>query len=71
MIGTILKIFTVLKGLLDVFYYVREYLDARKRAAQEKLKQEREQAIDDSLKAETDEQIFESQDRIVEHRPKP
>ncbi len=71
MIAAILKIFTVLKGLLDVFNYVREYLEARKKAAQEKRNQEREQAVDQAVNAITDEEAFSAQEDVVSNNPRP
>lgn len=71
MIAAILKIFSVLKGLLDIVKYVQEYLAAKKRARDEKRNQEREKAIEDSKKAKTDEEIWRSQEEIVKNQPQP
>lgn len=71
MFSWITKLYTIFKIFLDVWNYIQEYFSSKKRAEEEKRNQEREQAIEDSKKAETDDEIWDSQDRIVNNKPKP
>lgn len=61
--------FAILKGLLDLSRYLRDY---RERQALKKDRQKakaRQQAVDDLKEAKTDEEIFDAQKRIVDNKP--
>lgn len=63
-IELILKLFRLWDGFID-------YSDQKRRAAREAAKQARDKGVDDSKKADTDEDIWNSQDEIVRSTPKP
>lgn len=67
-IGNLISIVRALIGLYGAF---KEAQEARARAEQEKRKQDRDKAIDDSKKAVTNEEIWKSQDDIVNNQSKP
>lgn len=72
--SVLLAIWDVIKLILAFFGLYKEAKDAAevaRRAEAEQRTQQREKAVEDSKVAETDEEIWDSQDRIVRNRPKP
>lgn len=61
-IELVLKLFRLWDQFLD-------YSDARRLAEAEAKRQSREKALEDSIKAGTDDEIWDSQDRIVDNKP--
>lgn len=60
---------SVIRAVLDLIAQFRVIQEANRRAETEEKKQKREKAIDDSKKAETDEEIWKSQDEITRNQP--
>lgn len=68
------KVFLLIEAALKAFQAWEsflDWLDARHRGQMEERRAKRDQAIEDSTKAETDEQIWDSQDDINNNRPRP
>jgi hypothetical protein len=65
-IFAIIQLLLKLFGLWDQF---RNYLDAAYTAEAEKKRQEIEKGVEEMLKAETDEEIWNAQDRITRNLP--
>lgn len=66
------KIWLVIELIMKLFKLWDQFADhveARRRAEAEEKRQAREKAIEDSKRAETDDEIFDSQDRIVNNKP--
>lgn len=57
-----------LTKLWDAFM---DYMDEKHSAELQKRQQVRNEAIEDSKKAETDDEIWASQDKLVDNIPKP
>lgn len=69
-----LKIFAIIEVVLKAFEAWEQFLDwldSKHRADLEVRRQKRDKAIEDSLKAGTDGDIWDSQDSIIDQRPRP
>lgn len=64
LIELILKLLKLWDGLID-------YSDQKRATEREAAKQARDKAVDDSKKADSDEDVWKSQDEIVNNQPKP
>lgn len=62
----IIELILKLIGLWNEF---GDYMDVKRKADIEKRRQERDKAIDDSKQAETDSEIWDTQDRITGRKP--
>lgn len=70
MLAWIGNIYGILKALLDLIRYIRQWQeDQRKKDALEK-EQQLDQALKDLEEAKTDEEIFAAQERIAKLRAK-
>jgi hypothetical protein len=59
----------VIKGLINVFNFLRDSL-RRKQANDDREKQvELEKAVDESKTAQTDEEVWNAQDRVTDNKP--
>lgn len=65
-IFSIIQLILQLLGLWDLFL---SELDKRRLAEAEVKRQAREKAVDDVVKGETDEEIFDAETRVVDNRP--
>lgn len=66
------KIWAVLKFLMSLkalWEYFQRAKDAKRSVEAERKAQERDKAIEDLEKAQTDEEIFDAQSRIVRNKP--
>lgn len=59
----ILNLFTAIRALINLIKYVQEW-------QRQQAKEKREAALKDSQNAKTDDEIWDSQDRIVNNRPR-
>ena len=59
----------LLLKLIGLWEQFSSYVQAQKLIEDEEKRQRREKAIEDSKKAETDEEIWKSQDGIVDNSP--
>lgn len=62
-------VFELIMKLFKLWDQFADYVEARRKVEAEEKRQAREKAIEDSKKAETDDEIFDSQDRIVDNKP--
>jgi hypothetical protein len=69
MLAQIMSIISVIRALLDLWKYFQNYQESARKAEAEKKRQAREEAIDQSVKAETQEEIWASQDKIASNKP--
>lgn len=65
MLGKIFSVFSVIREVLKLISIFRDYIKRQEEEKQKKLKDELEKAVADSKKAETDEEIWDSQNRIT------
>lgn len=68
------QIFLIIEAALKAFKAWElfiDWMDQRHRAQMEERRAKRDAAIDESTKADSDEAIFDSQDDIVDNRPRP
>ena len=68
--GQVVAIFQAIKALLDLVKYIQNWKVQQEKIEAEKRRQELENAVDNSTKAETDEDIWKSQDTIVSNKPR-
>lgn len=69
--GSIFALIELILKLLKLWDGLMDYSDSKRAAEREAARQAREKAIEDSKKAETDDDIWKSQDGIVNNQPKP
>lgn len=69
--GQIVAVFQAIKALIDLIKMIRAWQVQREKAEAEKRAQELASAIGESKKADSDDEIWKSQDSIVSNRPKP
>lgn len=65
----IFEIISLILKLLGLYDGLMNHMDSVRRAEVEKNRQEREKAVDDVAKGETDEEIFDGETRVVDHLP--
>ena len=63
------KALAVLQGLLEMWKRWQEYQTTRREALAEEKRQALEAAVEESKNAETEEDIWKSQEKIVENKP--
>lgn len=70
MISTIVSIFGVIRDLLTLIKFIFQWVsDMKEKEADERAKR-RLEAIEEAKKAETDEEIWAAQDKIIKNKPK-
>jgi hypothetical protein len=69
MLAYIVAIAQAIKALFELVKMFQNWKIQQEKAAAEKRQQELEKAVDQSKKAETDEDIWKSQDDIVANKP--
>lgn len=68
------EIFVIVEAILKAIKLwdgFMNYMDTKHRADLQAVAQARDKAIDDSKKADTDDEIWKSQDGITHNQPKP
>lgn len=70
MIANIMSFISMIRAVLDLLKYIRNYQAQQEKIKAEKRTQDREQAVDNSVNAETEEEIWNSQEQIVSNKPK-
>jgi hypothetical protein len=65
MLSKLWSLVEIIRGLIHLFDVIRERL---RRREEEKKGDELNRAIDDSKRAKTEEEIFDSQDRIIDNK---
>lgn len=71
MFTKILAAFSVIKELITLIKLMFGWVEAQKNAKAQERAQEREKAVEDIQKAQTEEDFDAAQDRIVNNRPRP
>lgn len=69
MFSTIKDAIAIISALIGLWKYLREYVAEQKRQAEERKRQEMDQAIKDAAKAKEDGDVWDSQGRIVKNKP--
>lgn len=69
--GAIWSLIQLINNLLQAWRAYQDAVAAKAERERQERKQKRESAGDESKKAETDDEIWKSQDDIVANRPKP
>lgn len=69
MFTKISSLIAIIKALIDLVKYFNQWQENQKIKEQLKKSQDREKAIDDLKKAETEDEIWDGQDRIVGNKP--
>lgn len=64
-------IFAVIKALIDLFKFFRNWKVQQDKVEAGKRQQELEKAVDKVSEAQTDEEIFNEQDKIMSNKPRP
>jgi hypothetical protein len=71
MFSKIIAAIGVIKEVIALIRMLLNWIEQEKVRVAKEREQKRNAAVDDSKKAQTDEEIWDAQDRIVDNRPKP
>jgi hypothetical protein len=69
MFSTIKDAIAIIGALISLWRYLRDTVAEQKRQADERKRQEMDQAIKDAAKAKEEGDVWSSQDRIVRNKP--
>jgi hypothetical protein len=69
MFSAIKDAIAIISALISLWRYLRDYVAEQKRQADERKRQEMDQAIKDAENAKTETDIWDSQGRIVRNKP--
>jgi hypothetical protein len=69
MFSKISSLIAIIKAVIDLVKYLKKWLDDEKAKEALKKRLAREAAVDDSKKASTEDEIWDSQGRIVGNKP--
>ncbi len=67
--GWIFSLITLINNLFSAWRAYEDAVQAKREREAAEREKNRNQAVDDSKKAETDEEIFDSQIRVIDNRP--
>jgi hypothetical protein len=67
--GQIVIVFQAIRALLDLIKFLQNWKIQQDKIKAEKRQQELEKAVDNSKNAQTDEEIWKSQDEIIKNKP--
>mgnify|MGYP001029681247 CR=1 FL=1 len=70
MLSKLMSIISVLRALIDLFKYLQNWIEQQRKIEAAKRQEALEQAVDESLAAETDEDIWNAQNKIVSNKPR-
>lgn len=65
MFGRIGSIIAILKAVIDLWHYLQAWQDEQERLEVERKKSELAKALEDAKKAQSDEDIFKSQQDVI------
>lgn len=70
MLSKLMSIISVLRALIDLFKYLQNWQAQQEKIEAAKRQEALEQAVDEALAAETDEEIWNAQDKIISNKPR-
>jgi hypothetical protein len=69
MFSKISSLIAIIKAVIDLVKYFKNWLDEEREKEALKKRQARESAVNDSKKAESEDEIWDSQERVTDNKP--
>jgi DNA-binding transcriptional MerR regulator len=69
MFSSITNVIAIIKALIDLWRHLRDFLEQQRKAEAERKRQELDEAMKDAKNAKTEDEVWQSQDRIVRNKP--